>query len=254
MNKLIQFSLILFYSTVSSFSMEKPASISPEDIFRTLRIVNADDFKKAIKLISTDQLQNMRIQNNLNIFHILAFPLSDEEIRYKSDTEKKSYSRAHMARLQAIKADLLLKKIGANLLKEKTKEGDTPGMVAAKTSNLRVLARFVLTKSPDELDAIAHLASNCVKRIHSDCMQLMMVKHLYPRIRQDLQVNLTIPELARVYEACESGKNPELSPTQIQYMFEAFLTFDIFKQYEENRTDKRVMAFYDSLMSKSIAS
>ncbi len=81
----------------------------------------------------------------------------------------------------------------------------------------------------------------------------MAVMHLYPPLRRDLHVNLTTSQLADVYQACDSAQDQELSVTQIQYIFEAFLTHDIYKEYAENKCDSRVIAFFDSLMAKPVA-
>ncbi len=147
MNKLTLFSLTIFLSISRAEAMEKPAPLCAKQIFTSLRFLSAPDFKKAINLIDTDQLQNMRIEHNFNIFHMLAWPFQNEEIKHKCTMDNCAYSPRQMARLQAIKADMLLKKIGIARLKEKTTQGNTPGMIAAKAGNLRVLARFILTKT-----------------------------------------------------------------------------------------------------------
>lgn len=254
-----QLRIFLLFLTFSHFitAMQKPALPDSKSAVKIARYGTVKEFKEMLDQLSPEQTCNIRLACKSNLLHALAFPLSPNELYEYNITREKIHYYLDLARIHAIKADILLRKCGS-ILFEKNNDGDTPATLAASTGWLPVLARIMLSHPSDWPFFVYKLKSANTLRLTTDFLEMMRVRHLYPTISHDLHTELPLKETVALYEWAEKTQEElqakkgtqchlaQLSPKQLAYLFEGYLTYDIYQQYHEYPDHETVKAVFNN--------
>lgn len=240
--------------------MEKPNELDIEEIQQVTRYADIPEFSELLAQLCPNQLNAMRFVEDCNILHLVAFRFKTEELKVFNEQCVIEYKPLHMARLQAIKASLLLKKGGTDLLIHKNELGYTPVAHAAITGNLPVLAHFILQEPVDWLSAVQLMPVQHTHLVLNNFIEMMSIKHFYPKIETDSAIQLPLEELSELYfwaietqEAINNRKNntnilEKRNLKEVKYLFARYLKFDVFKHCRENPWDLHLQDLLGTLL------
>lgn len=229
--------------------MENPHEPDIEDVQQVTRYAGIPEFSELLATLYPNQLNAMRFVENCNILHLVAFRFKTAELNCLNEQYSIQFKPLPMARIQAIKADLLLKKGGSELLLHKDQFGDTPAIEAAATGNLHPFARLIIEEPADWLQAIQSMPVQHTYVVLNNFIEMMSIKHIYPKIKSGLGVELPLEELAELYlwaietqEAIKENKAitnvlEKRNLREIKYLFDSYLSFDLFTQCREKPQD-----------------
>jgi hypothetical protein len=236
-------------------AMQKPALPDLKVAVDITRYGSIKDFKALLNQLSPEEACNIRLSCKSNLLHVLAYPLSYDEWYEYNTARVKIHGHLDLARIHAIKADILLRKCGSVLF-EKNNGGDTPATIAASTGWLPVLARIMLNHPTDWPFFVYKLNTPSTLRIVTDFLEMMHVRHMYPTISLDLHTELPRKEIVALYQWAEKTQEElvvekstkchlaQLTAKQLTYLLEGYLTNDIYQQYRMHPDHETVKAVF----------
>lgn len=253
--------LLYFLLAIPSlvWAMEKPAP----SLHQLARYYPTDtlaaflNYAKNIDLIE-------KLPNGNTPLHEVSYPFysdpeNDDQRVIKSLMPNKEHE---IARRHAFKADLLLKAGDPTiLLATLNSKKESATMVAAKKGYLPVLARLMLSNPTDWPSVIYEIPATQVKTLIDSVTNMMWLRENYKHIlllRQDLHVELSDQQLLNLRSWASNNAHPEKNPLaqldfkSLKYVFECYLTLDIYNQFLQNRNHPRAHAYFTAMESQKI--
>lgn len=245
MNKFLFTLLISSIFIGPIFSMD--SSSKPEALSEMTRFSSTKEFKECLEKKSFI-LNAIRTSLHANTaLHEMAYPFTDSELEFYNKKHNTSCNKHDIARIHAYNIDLFLRKNSrADTLLKTNRDHLTSGVLAAEAGYLPAMARIMLSNPPDWALMISYLPVE-----HKKLLIKIFLEHpSNPKIAipQDLQVDLTQKQmlLLRAWAQNATPSWPHLDREQTKYLFECFLAFDIYKQYQENPNNTKVKKILNS--------
>lgn len=194
-------------------------------------------------------------------------PLHEVAYPFYSETESDDWrviksiapnSEHEIARRHAFKADLLLKAGDPTaLLATLNSKKESATMLAAKKGYLPVLARLMFSNPTDWSSVIYEIPTTQIKILIDSVTHMMSLRDNCKYkffIREDLRVELSDQQLVAIRSWANNAqpeKNPlaQLDFKSLKYVFECYLTLDIYNQYVQNRNHPHVQAYFSAIES-----